>query len=337
MFVMPTQLRLYIFNSKSMKKFLGNILIFLILIFSIFGTITVLTESGLRKSEYGNLKEWNDIFDKKVNADIIIQGSSRAWVQFNTYIIDSVLNVKSYNMGIDGSPFDIQYLRYKAYIQNNKAPKIILQNVDWDLMDKNQSVFQKYQFLPFTTNNEFRTELLNQNLLPKTDMYLPLFKYSGQLKAIQIGLSESLGLKHYTTEKHHGFAGSANSWDGTNLGKTRKEGKIKWVKNTQLEKQFMEFLKDCNRRNIKVVLLHAPIYYELATLFENQNNIIKYYKNIAEKHHLVFLDYSTDSISYSKNNFYNASHLNKRGEELFTSKLVIDLKKLNIVSSENTK
>ena len=313
-----------------MKKFLIQIFGFSVVMLLLFSTITYITDSGMHKSEFGNLNEWNEIFEKKITADIIIQGSSRAWVQFDTYIVDSVLNTNSYNMGIDGSPFDVQYVRYKSYIENNKYPKVILQNVDWDLMDKNTPVFQKYQFLPFLGNHYFEEQLLKNNIIPFSDCYLPFLKYSGQPKALEVGFSEFLGIQHYKSEKHKGYAGSDENWNGNNFENRKKGGKFRWVKNPELEKMFIDFLLDCKSKNIKIVLVFAPVYYELTELMINFKELSLYYNEFAQKYNLVFLDYSLISLSYNKENFINATHLNKRGSERFTLQLTNDLKNKNI-------
>jgi hypothetical protein len=317
-----------------MKRFLFHILLFTVVLVVLFTLITIVTDKGLRRSESGNLKEWNDIFAGKINSDIIIQGSSRAWVQFDTYIIDSVLHANSYNFGMDGSPFDVQFVRYKAYVAHNAYPKLIIQNVDWDLLDKNTSVYQKYQLLPFLNDTVFKEQLLAEKLLPKTDIYLPLFRYSGQTKAIQLGFSEFFGLKHVVSEKHKGFAGASLAWDGKNFGKKKLQGKIEWKINPEVEKQFIEFLLDCQQKKIKVLLVHAPVYYEHTKLFTAHKELVFYYKTLAHKYDAYFLDLSEDSLSFSKSNFYNVTHLNKSGSELFTIKLTRRMKEMGLLNKE---
>lgn len=318
-----------------MKKFIINILLFSIAIFSIFSLLSFLVDRGLRKSEYGNLKEWNEIFDKKISSDILVQGSSRAWVQFNTFILDSILNGNSYNMGMDGSPFDVQYLRYKACVNNNIQPKLILQNVDWDTMSKNATVYQKYQFLPYINDPDFEEQVLKEGLLSKSDIYIPFLKYSGQTKAIQIGLSEFFGVKHFVSAKHKGYAGADVSWDGSNFEKRKKQGKIRWSINPQVEQLFKEFLSDCKKRNIKVVLVFSPAYHELSEMIVGRTDLLSYYEAMARDYNAGFVDFSTDSLSLDKNNFYNATHLNKRGSELFTLKLTNQLKTMNLLTTFN--
>ena len=57
---------------------------------------------------------WNDIIEGKVNSDIIIYGNSRAWVQFNSAMMTDSLHLPTYNLGIDGHNFCLQYLRHSV-------------------------------------------------------------------------------------------------------------------------------------------------------------------------------------------------------------------------------
>ena len=318
-----------------MKKFLSYIFCFTFVIIFLFSLITCITDKGLKKSEYGNLKEWNDIFNKNIHANIVIQGSSRAWVQFNTYILDSVLNADAYNMGMDGTPFDVQFVKYKSYIENNKYPEVILQNVDWDTMDKNIPVFQKYQFLPFLNNHNFDEQLLKNKIIPYKDVYLPFLKYAGESKAIQVGISEYFDIRHYASPKHKGFLGVDENWNESNFERKKNGGKVHWKKNPEVEKLFVDFLQDCKSKKIKVILVFAPYYHELNGIILDLNGLKDYYKNIAKKYNVELLDYSVDSISFNKKYFHNVSHLNKKGAEKFTLKLANKLKSMQIIKSAN--
>jgi tRNA A22 N-methylase len=50
------------------------------------------------------------------------------------------------------------------------------------------------------------------------------------------------------------------------------------------------------------------------------------YARYSKKYNIPFLDYSDDEICYKKEYFYNASHLNKTGSDLFMQKFIRDLR-----------
>jgi hypothetical protein len=95
------------------KKFLIHIALFTTIIIGVLTALGVVITAGLRKTRIENFSEWNDIFDSKINADLIVTGSSRAWSNVSPKIIDSTLNLNSYNLGLDGAHFDIQFSRTK--------------------------------------------------------------------------------------------------------------------------------------------------------------------------------------------------------------------------------
>ena len=91
---------------------------------------------------------------------------------------------------------------------------------------------------------------------------------------------------------------------------------------------FETFLNDCQAQNIAVVLVHAPIHTQALVHLKNQAAIVQLFRTIAEKHGLPFLDYSNDPMGKDKAYFYNASHLNKTGAQLFTQQFIHDLQQL---------
>lgn len=310
-----------------MKQFLIKISVYTIFFVLLFTLLTFVVDNGLKKSEYGNLKEWNSLFNGKINSEIIIQGSSRAWTQYSTEIIDSVLNMNSYNLGIDGTPYDFQYVRFELLMKYNRKPKIIIQNVDFNNMGRNHLVYQKYQYLPFLPNIHFK-EVLFLNNFSRFDYYLFFTKYCGSYKIINIGLSEYFKIKQYENIKYKGYQGQLKSWDEDNFRKVIHNGGIRWNKDIDVQRQFEDFLLRCKKNDIKVLLVHAPVYKYANTITHDFDGMINYYASLAQKHDCFFLDYSKDSISNETKYFYNATHLNKLGSEKFTIKLCEDIKKI---------
>lgn len=72
-------------------------------------------------------------------------------------------------------------------------------------------------------------------------------------------------------------------------------------------------------------MIYAPEYIDGQNFVTNREEAINYFRDISQKHKLTFLDYSQDSLSFNKKYFYNASHLNIGGAQLFTSKPAKDL------------
>jgi len=89
---------------------------------------------------------------------------------------------------------------------------------------------------------------------------------------------------------------------------------------------FDNYLKECDDKNISVILVYPPVYKEGQKFITNRDEIINYYKYYSKKNNILFLDFSNDPISYKKQYFYNSVHLNKKGSELFTNELINRIK-----------
>jgi hypothetical protein len=289
-----------------------------------------MVDHGLRKTEYENFKEWNDIFSQRIKPDLLIQGSSRAKVQYSTVVMDSLLKTDSYNMGMNGSPFDVQYTRFKACIMNGIIPKVIIQNVDYETITRNSPPYQPYFFLPYINNREFKKQVANQNLLPAYKRSVFFLKYAGELKAILTGLIEFCHLHHFRSVKHKGYEGNNMKWNGANFERRKRQPIMAFTVDKDVDVLFNDFLKECKQYNIKVIMAYSPPYYELNDYLETEK-IFDYYHAIAKKYDIPFLNYSCDSISFDKTNYYNATHMNQRGAELFSKKVCYHIDSLNLL------
>ena len=57
----------------------------------------------------------------------------------------------------------------------------------------------------------------------------------------------------------------------------------------------------------------------------NRDEVINRYKTTLQKYNLSLLDYSEDTISYQQKYFYNTTHMNNKGADVFTKELSQDL------------
>ena len=308
-----------------MKQFLIKIALYTAIIVVLLMALHLAVVSGLRKSEFGNLKEWREILGGQATAKLLIQGSSRAWVHYDTRLIDSLMHTSSYNSGMDGAPFDIQYIRWKAYLANHQAPEVIFQNVDLDLLDGNEEVFQKYQYLAFLNNKAFQQLLVEHRILDLSDRLFPFTSFMGQPQAIKIGIEAFLGITTHPSSKYKGFAAHRLSWDGTNLEILRTHPPREWVADARLKDLFVRFIHECKAHNIRLVLVYAPVHTILEDVVVDFQGSRDLYRQLAEEYQLEYYDYSLCDLSGDQSNFYNATHLNAQGASAFTRKLVEDM------------
>jgi lysophospholipase L1-like esterase len=64
---------------------------------------------------------------------------------------------------------------------------------------------------------------------------------------------------------------------------------------------------------------------------ENVDEMYKMYESIATEFNIPILDYSYDLMCDDTTYFYNGTHLNKLGAEVFTTKLAHDIDSLGLL------
>lgn len=313
-----------------MKRFVIKLLVFCTAPLAVLMPLWTNVDEGLRKSRYFYYAEWNDLFDGNVNADLIILGTSRAWVQFSPRILDSVLGIETYNMGMDGAPFDVQYERLKLYLRHNKKPKYIIQEVGFNTTFAVSLGLPLYQqFLPYLHDSAvWRMVKKAYPAMGVANRYFPGYKYNNQIPLIKEGIWSYLG-KSRPPLKYKGYQGQTRVWDSSFSMMVKKNPNgLKCSTDTNAVNLFKHYLTYCNANNIKVIMVYAPFYYEMNRYINNHEDIIRLINDLSQTYGAPLLDYTNCSIDSNKSYFYNSQHLNKEGSEVFSNMLAEDLKKL---------
>ncbi len=276
-------------------------------------------------------QSWNTILNDTTNYDVIIMGNSRAEMHISTKIIDSVLQVNSYNFGIGGYPINTQLFKYNLYRQTHKAPKIIIQQIDYATLRIIESIknqHQSEQFLPLTYV-PYGRECLHQMGYSTIDVYLPLVRYFGYQMVIKNGLLEFLGIKHYKNPSQKGFYTIAGEWDGENLAQLQpREEKL----DSTAMHLLCEYLKEATAEGVKIVLVNAPFYAEAREQITNYNSIDSTFESLAQRYNGIYLNYSTDYyLNADTSNFTVSVHLNPQSADRFSIDFANALDSLGIV------
>lgn len=315
-----------------MKKFLLTGFIFLLPIILTSYFVDLLISKNLKKSNSYAQKEystWNAIVDGKLNSEILIYGSSRAWTHFDTKIIEDSLKQRTYNLGIDGSAFKLQNLRHVLALKNNTKPKLIIYSVDaWTIQEGN--LYNSDQFLPYM--------LWDKNFFNYTSKYegfnyfdykIPLIRYYGKFEAIKTAIQMIISPNNNIVERIKGYQGQTKPWN--NDFENAKNSITKFVikSDKHIVELFDNYLKECKEQNIEVILVYSPIFIEGQEFLQNQKQVINTFEILAKNNDFLFMNFSKDEICFDKKYFYNSTHLNKTGAELFTKKLCNQMKNIS--------
>lgn len=319
-----------------MKKFIINLLLFIIPVIILIYPLDLFISKNLKKSNsfaVGEYSTWNDVVDGKINSEIVINGSSRAYQHFNPVMIGEQLHVPAYNIGMNGHNFWLQYLRHSLLLERNKKPKLIIHSLDIFTLEKKPNLSNFVQFLPYMLwNDKIKNATISYNGFELIDYTIPLIRYNKSRDSKKVALSMAK-IKTDKVGRVKGYMPQDMQWnsDFNEAKKKMKNYDIKFDDATVI--LFDKYLRECKSENIKVVFVYSPEYIEGQKFIKNRDEIISIYKKFSKKYDIPFYDYSNDPMSFEKKYFYNAEHLNKEGSEVFTQKLIDTLKKNNVLKS----
>lgn len=299
----------------------------------------VFISTNLKESNKFAEKEystWNDILEGKVNSDIIIYGNSRAWVQFNSVMMTDSLHLPTYNLGIDGHNFRLQYLRHRMLLKNNSKPKVIIVSIDMFSLQKRKDLYNLEQFLPYMLwDSEIKKATSSYKGFVFMDYEIPLVRYYGRTEAIETAIRFYSGHLSNPICRVRGYQGRNESWN-TDFDKAKLTMKSYETKlDSETVFLFEIFITECITENIKLVFVNAPEYIQGQKYVKNRAEVLAIYTKLSKQYHIPFYDYSNDAISFQKKYFYNSVHMNKTGAELFTAKLIDTLKQLSMIKELN--
>ena len=281
-----------------------------------FVTDFVITKR-LQKSQTRMLIGWNEIYSGNLHSDVLIMGNSRAWTQYSPQILDSVLGVNSYNLGVDGSHINRQIIRYDTYRRMNKKPKAIIQNIDFSTI----GIFFGYereQFFPYFFDDSLKRASSNYENFSIPEKYLPAYRYIGHKQLIQ----EGIRLSDDKAVLAKGYYGIDKPWDGTFLNELTE---INYLQDSFALSLFDQYLAKACSENIRIIFVYAPIYIGATEKLQNVEGMYRMYDSIARKYNIPVLDYNYAPMSYDTACFYNSTHLNRKSAELFSVRLAHDI------------
>lgn len=264
--------------------------------------------------------------NSKINADILIQGSSRARIHISPLAIEKEFNRTAYNLGMSGTAFGLQNYRFKQYIRHNKKPKYIIQVVDFGTFTNSDNV-EFAQFIPY----------LNKPLIEKfkghfgytlMDLYIPLYKYRTSYGATVAGLRNVFRSYVADDETYKGF----RTYDAPYSSKAIRDiikkhpSGVKTQLIDSVYREFVDFVAYCKKENITLILVWAPSLKQYQAQIKDGYSIPGIYSSLAQKYGFKYLNYSNNPICRDTTMFFDYYHMNKRGVTAFDKDLVRDLK-----------
>ena len=309
-----------------MKKYLLNTLLFAIVcVVFAFGLDTILSSRLCQNKNHRMFSYWNHIYNDTTNYDLVINGNSRALNQYDPMILDSMLGANSYNFGMGGSSINRQIIKYLKYCEMHIPPKCLIQNIDLFTM-ANTYGYQREQFFAyFFKDRKLINELDLYENFSLAEKYFPCYRYLGYDIIIKEALLEN---QCHDSFSQKGYYELNENWDGVLLS---ERDSVVCSCDTNVVKIFLDFLNEVTLNGTKVIFVYAPIYHEVREKMVNEKKMYEMYDTIAQRFNIPILDYNDISMCYDTTYFYNGTHLNKLGAEVFTTKLAHDIDSLGLL------
>lgn len=234
------------------------------------GALLVINIAGEKMLSYLYLKNRSGQSGGKINyflrlepkPEVLIMGNSRALYQI---IPDSFANANIYNLchaGMDDC-FQLGLLHY--IIKSNKAPKVILLQIDPEYYikkeDDKEFISTDIQHLKYYYNKDSLVKFHINQMSPfeKFKNAIPLYKFNGRV----ISLLKNLIVSDNKVDKFRGFVKVApTKFDSINTINSFKERapKKKFEFNPENTKYLKDFIAICKQNDIQLICFTSPHY-----------------------------------------------------------------------------
>jgi len=285
-----------------------------------------MVDHGLIKLENSRYQEWDNIARGTINAEVVILGSSRGVSGYNPQIIGAGLNKKAYNLSYDAGSYALQASKFNLYLENNKTPELIIQNIDFTHFAANDSLIGENNMLPFRENDLFKTHFAGYENHIFEPWNLFSIKYTRNFRFIRKGLYGYFSIYDGHNIHKDGFVANDEAFkkDKRNLVALKKTVEARsyayLLRNVETVKKSMATYS----LKSEVVVVWAPEYIERYALAPELHAIISaQFRTLASQHsNITFIDLSDHAMGKEAVNFYDTFHLNSTGSSKFSTLLV---------------
>jgi hypothetical protein len=298
-----------------------------ILIAVIFLTNAAIS-AGLRRLKTSAFGAENQIMQGKVNAQVVIAGSSRAVAHYDPRTLEAVTGRTAFNIGRNGEQTDMQVAFLKAYLGHNQKPEVVIFNLDAFSFLTSQGVFEQVDYTPYIDDPALYDAIRKINPNAWKSRYIPLYGYVVE----DMNFTWILGLKSFfgwTPREDYflGFNPRARKWttEFENLKASKPDG-VRFEIETAGVEDVKGLIQLCQQNGIQLIFVYSPEYIEMQALTNNRQEVFGLFRELSTTYNVPFWNYSGWEFAGNKDYFQNSQHLNSIGAEVFSDDLAKRLK-----------
>jgi hypothetical protein len=284
--------------------------------------LDALVASGLRTISTSKFGSMNRVMSGRVNAAIIVNGSSRALTHYDPRVIQEETGRSAYNLGMNGIQIDVQVAILKAYLNHNRAPELVIQNLEAFSFETTRpgEIYDPGIYLPYLADPDLYASLRAIDPAVWKWRHIPLYGYVVEDARFTwiAGLFGRAGISG-REDYFQGFNPRFLDWTGEfdQFRATLPNG-IRYAIEPRGLRALTELIQLCRARGIRLILVYSPEYAEMQALERNRAQIFNRFRELSDRFDVPLWDFSDSPLSREKANFYNSEHLNAAGAALFS-------------------
>lgn len=278
---------------------------------------------ALRRRETGDHGVWNRVVDGKVDARVLISGSSRSLVGVDARRLAELCGAPAYNISIDGARLEAQLALLQTYLRHNAAPSLLVQSLDVGSLEPQARVYKPSLYLPYLGEPELYAYTSSVERRFRAMRYLPLYGFAVEKDALFEALYGLSGREDARRDdRRNGSLLRDLGWDGSfeRYALENPEG-VRYAVTPAGIGTLTRIVTLAREHGVPLVLLYPPDHGPSSVLVRNRGEILDRYAEFAKRHGLEFWDYSAHPIGSRREFFYNSMHLNLPGALRFTDEL----------------
>lgn len=279
--------------------------------------------TGFRRITTGDFGITNQVVAGRLNAEIVISGSSRALTHYDASIIQNATGRRTFNLGLNGTQTDVQVAYLKTYLRKNAKPALVVHNLDPYAFATSREIYDVAKFMPYLDEPEIYAVVHRVYPHAWKWRYLPLYGYTVEDLRFTwiVGARAFLGFQPAET-RVLGYQARHTPWTGDfDKFKASLTDGLPLEVDPQGIKDLNEITEVCRQHGVPLLFVFSPEYADMQPLWRNRREVFGVFSEIGAKAGVEIWDYSSSPICSQRDLFYNSQHLNATGATMFSQDL----------------
>lgn len=302
-----------------MRRAIINIFLALILFHGVLLAIYFFAFKGLSYYQQPVFEQFDLLFKKGEDPDLLFLGSSRTHYGVNPLILEKLSNKKVMNAGLEGAKIHEMESVLNAFLSVHANPEKVFLMLDIHSLDLSESTIYNKIFLSHYLNNDTLYKYLigNVGLEVRLWKYLPYSIITEFDDYTRMNCLKGLTHKRYLEKEQYAYKGYISldqeyrSFDSI--------VQLNNALNTKGIESLIRIVETCQRKNIPLQILQGPYLSDF--YIKNQVNTV--YEEIKKR--LAFynsVEVQNKPINYTETvNFKDEVHLNEAGATKYSHDL----------------